>query len=104
MLLPPSGAPCLPAPIDDPDGPLCRSCDVVHPGEEAVDGARMPQPRVVHEGAFPVLAVADRLELDPKMFGHDLRADPIQRVVPRKRPELCPGSVPPQDAHCMEPR
>jgi hypothetical protein len=64
----------------------------------------MPEPRVIHEGALSVFAVADRLELEPKMLGHDLRADTIQRVVPRKRPELRPGSVPPQDAHGVETR
>jgi hypothetical protein len=91
VLLPPSRAPRLSAPFDDSDDPVCRSCDVVHAGEEAVDGTRVPKPGVVHEGAFPVLAVADRLDLDPKMFSHDLRDAPGSGVHLLSSSGTCPS-------------
>ena len=39
----------------------------------------------------------------PQVLGHDLCADPIQRVVPGKGAEVGPGAVPPQDPQLVEP-
>jgi hypothetical protein len=36
------------------------------------------------------------------VLGHDPSADLVKRVVPRKRPKLSAGSVPPEDSHVVE--
>jgi hypothetical protein len=41
-------------------------------------------------------------ELDPEMLGHDPGPHLVERVVPRKRSEMCTGSVPPEHSQLVQ--